>query len=78
MNQGVDMRNDYTATGTLLARTLIAFCMMMLSGCFTAFTPANDFCTRDPKDTAVRLCTPEEIKETTDWENKMRDYGLKK
>jgi hypothetical protein len=64
------MKNDDKTLGTLLARTLIALCMVTLSGCFTAFTPARDFCTGDPKDTAVRLCTPEEIKETTDWENR--------
>ncbi len=63
------MKNDDKTLGTLLARTLIVLCTVTLSGCFTAFTPARNFCTIDPKDT-LRLCTPEEIKEMTDWENR--------
>ena len=71
------MKNDDKTLGTLLARTLIALCMVPLSGCFTAFAPRSNSCTGDPKNTAVRLCTPEEIKEMTDWQRKIRDYGLK-
>jgi hypothetical protein len=45
-----------------LARVLAAMAMLGVlgsaSGCFTAFTPKRDFCTRDPKDTSVPLCKP--------------------
>lgn len=37
---------------TMLALTLA------LGGCFTAFTPKRDYCTHDPKDTAVPMCKP--------------------
>ncbi len=53
------MKNDDKTLGTLLARTLIVLCTVTLSGCFTAFTPARDFCTHDPKDTTIRACTLE-------------------
>ncbi len=57
------MKNDDKTLGLLLARTL--------SGCFTVFTPARDFCTRDPENTLMLLCTPEEMKASTDWQNKI-------
>jgi hypothetical protein len=65
------MKNDDKTLGTLLARTLIVLCMVPLSGCFTAYGPRTNPCTRDPENTAVRLCTPEEMKASTDWQNKI-------
>lgn len=40
--------------------------VLALSGCFRAFAPATDPCTHDPKDTSVRLCTAEEIRDARD------------
>ncbi|WP_157778430.1 hypothetical protein [Massilia violaceinigra] len=36
----------------------LALMVLSTSGCFTAFTPKRDFCTHDPKDTAVPMCKP--------------------
>ncbi|MDQ1815686.1 hypothetical protein RBA41_20530 [Massilia sp. CCM 9210] len=32
--------------------------VLSTAGCFTAFTPKRNYCTHDPKDTAVPLCKP--------------------
>ncbi|WP_164558094.1 hypothetical protein HF313_30705 [Massilia atriviolacea] len=32
--------------------------LLSTAGCFTAFTPKRNYCTHDPKDTAVPLCEP--------------------
>jgi hypothetical protein len=64
------MKNDDKTLGTLLARTLIVLCTVTLSGCFTAFTPARDFCTGDPKNTGLPLCSPEVIQKSMDWEQR--------
>ncbi len=65
------MKNDDKTLGTLLARTLIVLCTVTLSGCLRIYGPVSDSCTHDPKDTGVRLCTPEEMKASTDWQNKI-------
>lgn len=45
------------ARRALYALTMLALAVS-LGGCFTAFTPKRDYCTHDPKDTAVPMCKP--------------------
>lgn len=44
--------------GRAMAGMAVLGVLVSAAGCFTAFTPKRDFCTRDPQDKSVPLCKP--------------------
>ncbi|HEX8611640.1 MAG TPA: hypothetical protein VF800_10170 [Telluria sp.] len=58
MNEMKNGQCRRTGLGRLLSGMAMLGVLVSASGCFTAFAPKRDFCTRDPKDTTVPQCKP--------------------